>query len=320
MEIRHGTYRYGYLRGCRSQCCKRAYNRWSSYRYNKRREAGYIAEWQPVEEVSERILLLTDTYNYTLRSLADETGFSIDTLRRWAFQKTKHAKKEKAQALFDIPLKHYLKGRTERSMVPAAGAIRRVQDMYRRGFTVAHMRRLSNVNLKLLHDLRRGLVDKVEVSTHKKIAKLMDNVLYLPEPQGSHADLARRTAEQEGYIPLGRWEHIDDPNCEPDFIPVEKVDGVIMDPNLAEAIHRVRALAVRGFLVKDIAHQAGINKSSFAKIIYGDRVNTKAENIKKMNAASDYFEPLPDPEGPLARKTRTLALNRGWDKETARID
>lgn len=301
---RHGTNR-GWEAGCRKQCCDQARR---NHTKTMRRIQGPV-EWVPAPAAAAVLSRLRHG-GMTLGYIARRTGLSKTRLSEWAngrVTKVRLADFDKLRNMNKSPML----SRNPQDTVPAAGTRRRIQDLFRRGYSDHHIARETGLSPGLVQSIRTQGQKTVTLDTFNRVRRLMSQALIVAEPQGTWADKTRLEAKVQGYHPFGAWDDIDDPDCEPDEIEAV-VDGKPLGLSLADAVLRCRSLAARGFQIKDIAEEAGISKSSLYKIVYGDRPGTKARIIEKIQNACDVFEPLPDPEGAQAKKTKTIAARRGW--------
>lgn len=307
--LKHGSYQYGYRLGCREQCCIRARNRWTSNRYVQRVKAGYTPDWvYDTDTVSERLELLMKEYGYTQRQIAKEVGTSTHSIHTWR-KRPPRIRRRSADKVMSIPLRKQTRGEKPRSKRPAVGAQRRIHAMFLRGHTEEGISRQSGVSPKTIHGIRVGQQKVITQRTHDAIAAAFNATLLLPEETGYHADVSRRVARENGYLPFGVWDDIDDPDGTPE-LETDKIG--YDDPVLVEAIRRSHTLASRGFVIGEIADTCDIPRRLFHKILHGKKKKLPPDTAKKMHAGCDKLEPLPDPTGKEANATRTIAKKNGW--------
>lgn len=308
MHLKHGTYQRGYRLGCREQCCIRAYNRWSSNRYNQRVRAGQTVEWiHDTTPVADRINLLRTEYGYTFRQIAKAAGVSTHSIDTW-LKGPERIKRSSVEKVMRIPLEYQLQGRKPQSSRPAVGAQRRIHAMFLRGFTEEGISRLCEVNPKTIHQIRVGRCRTIQQRTHDSIETAFNRSLLLSDPQGRFADRSRRVAREERYLPYGVWDNIDDPGCRPEEDEIPTYD----DDFLLEAIRRSRTLAARGFTIGEIADASSVPRPLLYKVLHGKKKKLPDDTAKKVHSGCDLLEPLPDPVGGFANRTRTIAKKNGW--------
>lgn len=311
--LKHGTNR-GWLAGCRKDCCSRARKN-----HNKTIRAMHgKAQWVSATEAAKTLSVLRHQ-GMTLRFISNRTGLSHSRLEHWANGRVTRVRREDLDKLKGIRTQHFRNPKPG-ERVPAAGTSRRLQDLSRRGFPDYRISKDTGVSSGAVHDIRTGRIRTVPQETHDAIRIYAASAIHWPAPMGRVPDRVRRKAKDLGYLPLGAWDDIDDPECEPDNALEEDPQGREMHPKLLEAILRIRALSARGFQIQDIADEAGINKSSTYKIAYGHRPSTKPDVAEKLLEACDVFESLPDPEGTMADKTRTIAKRKGWAEDPGTMD
>lgn len=302
---KHGTNR-GWLAGCRERCCRLARN---NYLNNTR---GTVIRFVPGDQAYK---LLQDLlrYGHTYETLSRATGLSTSTLSRWGAKKFRSVSLANYQRL----RRGFNSNPGDDAYVNACGALRRIQALNLRGFGCRKIAEMSGVSLAMVLQIRNGYYTRVNRTIHDAIRKVFLSLVFEQQPTGVNADQSRRHAKKKGFLPFGVWDDIDDPKCVAEVDTSDCIDGVEMYPEMADAVLRGRALAARGFLVSDIAERADVPKSTLYKILYGDRPGTKIHIIEKIQEACDILEPLPDPQGAVHNKTRTLAKQRGW---TATMD
>lgn len=305
--LKHGTYQQGYKLGCREQCCVRAYNRWSSNRYNQRRREGQVVEWiYDTAPVAARIELLRKKYGYTLYHIAKKAGVSTHSIHTW-MQRPPRIKRSSANKVMSIPLRHQLQGTSHQSIRSSIGAQRRIQAMFYRGFTEEGISRLSTVDPKTVHRIRVGATQTIQQRTHDSIVSAFNQTVLMDDPQGQFADRARSVALDNGYLPYGVWDRIDDPDCVPDNLCAEHQDPVLQD-----AVERVKDQVSRGFMIIEIADVAGVPRGNLNKIVHGKKKQVLPETAKKIHAACDEFETRDEPTGSNADRARKIAKRNGW--------
>lgn len=307
--LKHGTNR-GWEAGCRERCCMRARNTY--HRGQQRLRNSQSQHFVPAVEALRAVREVAQAQGLRDYDVARAAGFHINTLSRWRQNKT--------QRVSVATLKKIRSVRTEPEHIrDATGTVRRLQAMQLRGFSSTALDEISKgqISHRTIRLLVTGKQPTVTVRVYDVVRHLMHSTTFMEEPTGRYADTVRRTAQRNGYLPFGVWDNIDDPSCIPDKAVTSELEGVSMPPETLEAVTRCRSLASRGFQITELAVQADVPKSTLYKIIYGERPGTKREVVDKILAACDEFEPRPDPEGPLANKTRTIAAQRGW---TATMD
>lgn len=304
--IKHRTNR-GWEAGCRERCCERARN---SYLQNTRHTK---VRWISGVEATDTLRDLVRR-GHTYETLAKVTGLNPTTLSRWGsgeFTKVSATNYQKLRRAYSVDP-------GELGYVNSIGAKRRIEALSLKGFGARKISEVSGVSVSMILQIRSGkYYHRINTKIHNAIRSAFNNMMWLEDPSNPEAERCRKQAKEKGYLPFGVWDNIDDPDCEPDTIVEVDPGDSTLPPSMIEAIARCRSLAARGFQIKDIAEESGIPKSTLYKIVYGDRPGTKQEVLDKIQDACDIFEPLPDPEGPLAQKTRTLAAKRGWTVDPA---
>lgn len=296
--MKHGTNEM-WEAGCR-RCayCKAARH---NYLKNLRKLGKTNDAFVPASLALDEVNKLKERHGLTDVDIAKAARLHPDTIRRLRVGKYQRASVEVLKKLKSI------KGAVPSFSHPIASQ-RKIQAMQLKGYSHRAICELHpDLKIDVIHRLSANYRARVTRKTHDAIAMAWVKVTQLPEPQGRSANAVRTLAKKKGYYPFGAWENINDPDCEPD-------SGVFVEGQtpLTDAILRLRSLAARGFQIQDIAKEANVSRSSLYKIAYGDRPGTKLEVVDRIQDACDVFEPLPDPTGPIAEKTKTLARKRGW--------
>lgn len=261
----------------------------------------------PVEQVVRKVEHLQSKHRWNKQDIALRTGIPRRTISRWTSGKVRTVHLSIANKLFlaesvDAP----------RYFLPAVGCQRRLQALVYRGFSAYNLGLRGVVGSRNIYHIISGESRWVTQGTVDQVKSLFWDVLTSEDPVGPGADRVREAAREAGYLPYGVWGDIDDPECVPESqYDVEKTP-LENDPDLLDAVLRVRALAIRGFTVADTLDLAGVNRSNGFKIVAGTR-GADTDTVKKLHRACDELEPLPDPTGPFAEKTKTLSRRKGWD-------
>lgn len=304
--LRHGTNR-GWEAGCRKKCCDLARK---NHNKTQRRIHGAV-QWAPAAEASATLSRLRHQ-GMSLRFISIRTGLSTSRLEHWANGRVSFVRREDLDRLRSIKVQRKVVPGDDRIL--AVGARRRLQDLHRRGFSDYSIASHTGLTSGSVHAVRTGGQKTLKQKSHDAIKEFLDRAILWPEPTGAVADRARAFALEAGYRPFGHWPDIDDPDSEPDIPLGDEEREKPKTQGVEEVVARGRSLAARGFQVKVIAAQAGMPASSLYKILYGERPGTKPDTLYKILDAYDKLEPLPDPEGGLANKTRTTAAKRGWTR------
>lgn len=295
MQVKHGT-NQGWIHGCRRKCCVLARHRFR----RKNNILGGRPVRVPVEEAVRVLDEILRRTHLTQEELSEYAGVDERTFSRW---RTGYVRTVTTYTLDKVRRVSRVPVRPAR--VPIEGPQRRIQAMCHRGFSQRWQSQQSGIPVHQLSALSKGLRQTVSREEADVIAQLHRTTLLLPDPEGPSAGKTRASSRRLGFLPAGVWKDIDDPECEPD---------TLQDPDLHRAVLRARRLAVRGFLMSDIAADCGIATSNFYRFLYEHALTSRPETVKKINEACDRYEPLPDPTGRLAQKTKNLAKKKGWDK------
>lgn len=95
---------------------------------------------------------------------------------------------------------------------PAIGTIRRIRGLYAVGHGPRKVGDLMGVAENRIIDTARGIFTQVTLKTAVGVQEAVATLQY----QVGTDERARSRALREGWHPLGAWDNIDDPNCQPD--------------------------------------------------------------------------------------------------------
>ncbi len=211
---RHGTYACYTLDSCRCLPCAFACS-------------SYLADLRAIHASGERTMVAPDAAadhiasllgsEWTLGAIARVSGVGVTTLQRIGSQ-TRQPKRIKADVEAAILAVQH-KGESQRYMIGAVGAVRRIRALATLGWSFREIGRRSGITQRSIVDLNTGVIRNVRPDTYEAICRVYDELWDQPAPERRDGITGRmiRYAAKQGWAPPLAWDDddIDDPAAEP---------------------------------------------------------------------------------------------------------
>lgn len=243
--------------------------------------------------VTQHIRRLCEKYDWTYEAIASVSGVPPRRVRHWASGRMGVG----ASKVLEIPLRRM---RSELVLVHSIGSTRRLQDLCLRGFTVEAVEELTGIDGATLLSIRSGHTTEVSIKVADEVRRAHAAMMLLPEPVN---EKVTATAKRRGFLPIGVWDDVDDPECKPDSTA---------PPEVEESMSKLRQMYARGFTIKELAERVRLNQSNLLDIMYGKNQAVRKPTVEKIRRLFDEVSKLPDPEGFYADRNRRLSQERGW--------
>lgn len=292
--LKHGTNK-GWEAGCRKRCCINARQRFR-YGMNQTGRSPMV----PVSRVVERLNHLWKQHpTMTYDEVADHIGVSRRLVQYWMSGEVERLRRDK----FNTVVERLSTLEVSTNWISSLGASRRIKAMNYRGFSQKWIAGETGLALSMIRDISRRHRKTVSLVTHEKIKRVMHLSMHLDPNTFPNAKRVRARSRMQGHLPLGAWEDIDDPRCEPE---------PVADTDLEFCIERLKVIVGHGHSMNAIANFTGMAYQNLHNLFTGKSRSCRPETLKKLFSAADHFELLPDPEGPSANQVRSVAKKNGW--------
>lgn len=143
------------------------------------------------------------------RIIADQAGIDQSTISRLLSRPNPQCQRSHGERILAVRPGDFS---TTGGMRPATGTIRRIRGLYVAGHGPRKIGDLMGIAETRVIDTARGFYTQVTLRTDMGVR---DAVATLQHRPGTD-ERARSRAQREGWHPLGAWDDIDDPNCQPD--------------------------------------------------------------------------------------------------------
>lgn len=255
----HGTVS-AYSAGCRCKLCRDASAAWKRNAY---RQAAY-GRWEPYVDAEPvrgwvRELMAVGIGWQQVAALADVSKATVANLiygdPRRGNAPSKRIRPETARRLLAVSKdpSNIVK------WVDAVGSCRRLRAMAVNGWTMKALASRCSLADQTLGDIASGRRAQIWASTAQEIRSLFTQMWNKQPPEGTlrerrAAGIARSIAKRNGWMPVGAWDDIDNPDAIPD---------------LGEKVSREQALAEdadelinsQGYTLQNAAERLGVSVS-----------------------------------------------------------
>lgn len=256
---RHGTVSK-YSGGCRCTPCKAASAAWKRHAH---RQAAY-GRWKPYVDAEPARAWVRELMAAGIgwQQVAALAGLSKSTVANLLYgdpqrglAPSKRVRPETERRLLAVSKdpSNIVK------VVDAVGSCRRLRAMAVNGWTMKLLASHCSLSEQTIGDIASGRRTQIYPSTAREIRSLFKQLWNKQPPEGTvqerrAAGIARAMAKRNGWMPVGAWDDIDDPDAVPDL-------GEKAPRELAIAEDADELINTQGYTMQHAAERLGVSVS-----------------------------------------------------------
>jgi len=238
-------------------------------------------EGERLEAVKEHLRALLAEPGVTVPRIAAVAGTGHSNIYRLLSGKTVEMQGATAAALLGVTAER-ARAVGQRQFVDSTGAARRLRALLADGWSSESLSALCGVNPVTLSHWRAQARKTIRADGHETVVQLYEKIQALADPRGP-SDMARRRAQEFGYLPPECWADgdLDDPDAEPlprapeseDWVAVtQQIDAVLRTPLPGAGAHLDRH--VKREVARQASKRLGWSYERIAEVLGYKSTNT----------------------------------------------